>query len=171
MAFAAVTLAIAFHGSTRHSKSRRQVMRYEDGLAKTFEAGSPTLELMAQAYIGGFSQRLPEWLESSERKNFRLPAKAFQKLFVALLSGDVATIETMLADADVQKLLAYQWPGMTAKLLSPEWLDLVLYMVIDPLILVGHTDLVPVIHANSLRRLGAGAQSLSQPLRRFPSRP
>ena len=108
-------------------------MRYEDGLAKTFEAGSPSLKLMAQAHIGGFSERLPDWLESSERKNFRLPAKAFQKLFVALLSGDVAKIETSLADADVQNLLAYQWPGMTAKLLSPEWLDLVLYMAVDPL--------------------------------------
>ena len=32
-------------------------------------------------------------------------------------------------------------------------------MIINPLILLGRSDLIPALHANSLRRLGAGAKS------------
>jgi hypothetical protein len=134
-------------------------MRYEDGLAELFEAGSASLTLMAQAHIGGFSERLPDWLKSAERKNSRLQAKSFQQLFAALLTGDAATIEAALLDANAQKLVAYQWGRLSAKASTPEWLDEALGAVIDPLILLGRSELISVLHANSLQRLGAGANS------------
>src|SRR6185503_4462324 len=95
--------AIAVAVSAGRSKSERRVMRYEDRLASLFEEGAVSLTLMALAHIGGFAGRLPDWLAASQQK-YPDAAKVRQRIFDALLTGDIATIEGALREPDIGNL-------------------------------------------------------------------
>src|SRR5262245_46655616 len=139
IAACAVASVVTAFGRRPRTK-RRQPMRYEDGLAELFTRGGPSFRRMAQAQIAGFGDRLPDWLKSGEQKDVHLNAQPLQQLFAALLTGNAATIEATLVDADVQKLLASRWGRLIAEPSSLEWLDQALGIVIDPLILLGRSD-------------------------------
>jgi hypothetical protein len=136
-------------------------MRYEDYLAALFKAGHGDLRLMALAHIAGFADRVPGWLASAKQGfSESSSAPALRRVFDALLTGDVATIEAALLSRDVLGI------GVTLDIVlagadpsDPRWLDEVLTLVVEPLILLGRVDLLPTLHANSLQRLGPKAKS------------
>jgi hypothetical protein len=144
--------------SAGRSKPERRVMRYEDRLASWFETGV-SLRLMALAHIGGFTERLPGWLATAKQES---PAsqQTNQRIFDALQTGDVATIETAMRELDLRNV-DVSLPIDLEKLSpsDPVWVDRALLDVIDPLILLGRADLVATLHANSVQRLGADATS------------
>ena len=134
-------------------------MRYEDGLAARFEQGDVRLTLMALAHIGGFAERLPGWLAASQQE-YPEAAKVRQRIFDALQTSDIATIEAALREPDIGNLDALL--SMHLKKSSPskpDWLDQALPLVINPLILLGRADLIATLHANSLQRLGPDGDS------------
>lgn len=151
--------ALAVAASAGRSKSGPRVMRYEDRLASLFAEGEVSLTLMTLAHIGGFAERLQDWLATSRQKHPDA-AEVRQGIFDALKSGDVATIETALRHPDIGKLsipLSMDLDKSTPS--QPDWLDKTLLLVVDPLILLGRADLLATLHANSVQRLGANAAS------------
>jgi hypothetical protein len=142
-------------------RSTRQAMRYEDYLAALFKAGHGDLRAMALAHIGGFADRVPGWLASARQGASRSStAPTLRRVFDALLTGDVPTIEAALRAEDVRDL-DFRLQGGRKKLSTsdPRWLDHALGIAVDPLILLGRADLLPALHTSSLRRLGAEAIS------------
>jgi hypothetical protein len=145
--------------SAGRSKSERRVMRYEDRLASLFEEGEVSLTLMALAHIGGFAGRLPDWLAACQQK-YPDAAKVRQRIFDALLTGDIATIEGALREPDIGNLsISLRMDLEKSSPSKPDWLDKTLLLVVDPLILLGRADLVARLHANSVQRLGTDAAS------------
>jgi hypothetical protein len=108
-------------------------MRYEDGLAARVRAGDVSLTLMALAHIGGFAERLPGWLAASQQK-YPEAAKVRQRIFDALQTSDIATIEAALREPDIGNLDALL--SMHLKKSSPskpDWLDQALPLVDQPI--------------------------------------
>lgn len=150
---------------TYPSSAWARAMSYERGLAARFNAEDTSLSLMAMAQIGGFGDRIPAWLKAAQETSSRFHShffapQALQRIFDALLTGDVGAIERALQYADVGKLdvalsvdLEQQEPS------TPAWLDYAIRLVAAPLVLLGRAELLPLLHDNSLRRLGPKARS------------
>ena len=100
--------------------------------------------------------RAPTGLAAAVRKKFPAYLQTTQRIFDALLTGDVATIEAVLRELDLRNVNAsLRYDLEKLKPSDPVWLDKALLGVIEPLILLGRADLVATLHANSLQRLGA----------------
>jgi hypothetical protein len=150
--------AIAAQVGSSHSK--RDVMRYEERLGGLFARGDAKLEHMALAHIAGFGDRLPDWLARTREAKRNLNTEELQRVFAALLAGDAASIEEALRGSDpggMDFLVSLHLSSRDRR--QPEWLDVALGVVVDPLILLGRGDVLAALHANSLHRLGAGKQS------------
>jgi hypothetical protein len=114
---------------------------------------------MALAHIGGFAERLPSWLATAQQK-YNASQQTKQRIFDALQTGDAATIEAVMRGLDLRNVDVSL--RMDLEKLSPSdpvWVDKALLGVVDPLILLGRADLVAILHANSLQRLGSGGHS------------
>lgn len=137
-------------------------MRYEDGLASlyTFErlAG---LDLMVMSHLAGFNDRIPAWLSRAQQEDDpRLAVTDLQRVFAALLAGDVGAIEASLRTADFDNMNFPLWVMFLSRGTSgDERLDRALSLVAVPLVLLGRGDILADLHDNSLRRMGAGAKS------------
>ena len=64
---------------------------------------------MALAHIGGFAERLPRWLATSQQQ-YSVAMQVQQRVFDALQTGDAATVEAALRDPDRRKMTI--WLGM-----------------------------------------------------------
>jgi len=152
-------------GSASVSITQRGIMvRYEDRLAAGFDPERANLSLMAMAHVGGFAERIQEWLGSAQAKadpRSFFNAQALRRIFDALLTGDVEMIEASLRHHDIRRLdveLSFNLER-AADPSSAAWLDHALSLVVNPLILLGRGDLLPSLHERSLRRFGAVAVS------------
>lgn len=146
-------------GSTPASSTQKGVARYEDRLAALFaDPERASLSLMAMAHIAGFGDRIPAWLGSAQAKaspRSFFNAPALRRIFDALLTGDVETLEAALRHDDISKLdveLSIHLRSVDPS--NPAWLDHAVKLLVDPLILLGRADLLPSLHDRSLRRLG-----------------
>src|SRR5258708_21283358 len=118
-----VSSAIAVAVSPGCSRSEQRLMRYEDRLAYWFETGGVSLKMMALAHIGGFAERLPRWLATAKRE-YPGPTQTKQRIFDALQTGDVATVETALRGLDlgtVDVSLRMELEKLSPS--DPVWLD------------------------------------------------
>jgi len=135
LAVGVAVAALPVLAATRHrAQPEGRTMRYEDGLAARFKRGAAGLTTMALAHIGGFSDRIPAWLQSLPEKDRKIEPATLNRIFDALLTGNAASIEAASQD------------GRYA-------LD-----IVDPLILLGRSELLPSLHDNDLRRLGANPE-------------
>lgn len=138
-------------------------MRYEDGLAALCQdPESLDLTSMTMAHLAGLTHRLPEWLAAASRARPQVNPRFRLRLFEAVQSGDAEAVEKALLEPDLRMLDSATWAVLKdTDPAQPEWLDLTLEVVVRPLLLLGHGDVLSALHVKAVKRLGSGKTARS----------
>jgi hypothetical protein len=131
-------------------------MTYEEGLAAKFRGGEYHLGLLALAHVGGFDDRLPNWLKLAQEAEPSLDVADLRRVFDAVLSGDVERIErSVVGDLTPDALSGKDAVG--AGRLDEGLAD----VAIRPLTLLGRGDVLVALHDNAVERMAERSSAVT----------